>query len=170
MSTGQSQSFFLRMISQEHTRRIGYVRNNDVQVAQIQFPVGWVFFSPANVDMLIARLKQKVIGIDWSYLCPIMEYVYNSRGPLLEQDSHKTLETCLAILNDVVWARTINIVSGATKAHMQSVNVFYGRNMRSYDMPLSEPSMRVQNKRSHVIGVPDPAADPTNMFAGKTGQ
>ena len=79
-----SESYFLKLVPLENTVRTQYTRNHDATVAKIQFPLGWQFFSKTNVAALIARLAKQVNSVDFNYLCPVMQWAYDTRGWLLE--------------------------------------------------------------------------------------
>lgn len=158
-------SHFLRIMDMENTSRsAGYIRNHDARIAQLQFPVGWQFFTKQNIDKLVSRLSPKVLGIDFAYLCPTMQWAYDTRGRVMEQECASTLQQCIDKLNELVYNRVLTTLTGDKYSQVQSINVFHGRDMRSYDNPFWEPSVRVNNRRSHTTQVGDPSADPSNMF------
>lgn len=157
-----SESYFLRLVQLENTHRNGYTRNHDDRVAQMQFPLGWAFFSRVNVDKLLKQLSSQVKGVDFQYICPVMQWAYDTRGRLWEQET--AIQPYVKQLNELVVKRVLTVLAGDKRGQIQSVNVFFGRDMRSYDRPFYEPSKRVEERGSMVLSQADPAADPGNMF------
>lgn len=157
-------SLFLKLVTLENTPRTTYIRNNDSKIARIQFPVGWAFFSKSNIADLVKVLSKKANGIDFSYICPIMQWAYEAKGRMSEGDNNNSVTSLVKVLNDMVIHRALSVLQGDKKQQKTSVNVFFGRDLRPYDNPHYEPSVRVMNKRELSFGQPDPAADPFSMF------
>jgi hypothetical protein len=169
MSSSQSStSYFLRMVPLENTSRSHYMRNNDERIAQLQFPVGWALFSRENVNRLISSLGKHVKGIDLDYLCPVLQWAYDTRGRIMEEtcgDGQKQIVAeCVKDLNKLIEHRVTTVLAGTTKSHVHAVNVFHGRDMRPYWTPIHQPSKRVEDRKSFYASQTDPAADPSGMF------
>ena len=163
------ESYFLKLVTLERTIRTSYTRNHDEVVARAQFPVGWHFFSKRNIDALAKQLSRDIMGIDFAYLCPIMQWAYDSRGRALDSrgrdsETSASVDGAVQFLNGLVRKRVLTVVSGDEKSHTMAVNVFFGRDLRPYNNPYYDVSARVENTRSHTFTNPDPAADPGNMF------
>ena len=157
-----SDSLFLKLVAQESTIRTEYTRNDDARISSIQFPVGWAFFSKQNISVLVKTLSKQVSNIDFSYICPVMQWAYETRGRLLEGNNN--VGASVKSLNDLVMKHTITVLQGDQRQQKLSVNYFFGRDMRPYNNALHDPSARIQDKRSISFGQPDPAADPAGMF------
>jgi hypothetical protein len=159
----QPFSYFMRLIKMDNTVRASYIRNDDDAMAQVQYPVGWTFFTRKNIDGILQHLSARVKGVDFSYICPTMQWAYETRGRQIEAQQ-QSVQWCVQQLNTLVVSKVLAVLAGAKKSQIQAVNYWYGTDRRSYDLPHYEPSSRVQEMRSHAINIPDPIADSGNMF------
>ena len=154
----------MRMVELDNTKRATYTRNHDERVCEIQFPVGWTFFTRTNIDAILKRLAAKGFKVDMAYITPLLQWAYESRGRTMEGD-RASLQQNIKQLNDMVEHRVMNVLHGDATMHREAVNIFFGRNMRPIYNPHSEPSMRLINKRSVSANVAaDPGADASNIF------
>ena len=74
-------SYFMRMVELDNTKRATYTRNHDERVCEIQFPVGWTFFTRTNIDAILKRLAAKGFKVDMAYITPLLQWAYESPWP-----------------------------------------------------------------------------------------
>lgn len=142
------KSLFLRMIKPSYylgttQRTTGYPRASDSSVYYKQFPVGWLFYVPSNIDKILTKLRSIDANLQFEQIQNDMEYVYNTsaRESTVNAAEPAVIASHVSELNEEV----VHIATNRLKREQNSLKK-YGRYMKNPNFMAANPQFLKRGK------------------------
>lgn len=147
----QQSSYFLKVVPMNRPRSSMVSHPRENTDAQKQNPVGWAFFSFANVRLVLDQLARDVDRFDFNAICSHMCHVYETRGREFERMHPQQLEgvdKAVHTLNAVLFERIRTLHQSETGRHNSYVSYLKNLVPRQSKRPTMVFRSRVENKRT----------------------